>query len=426
MTEILIIIALLILNGLFAMCEIALVSSKKSRLEQSAKNGSKGATIALKLLEEPEKFLSTVQIGITLVGIIAGAYGGEAFANDIQPLFEKFDLTREYAEQLAFAMIVAVITYFSLIVGELVPKSIALNNPEKITIVFSPFMRLLARITYPVVFFLTLSTKGLLKIMMIKERNEPPVTEEELKYLIETGSKHGVIEKQEKDIMEQVFRFGDYKAQDIMVQRKDIIWIDVNCKIEDVITEIAAATYTKYPVCDGSLDNVIGVISIKDILDFQNGVPFDLRGRMVPPIFFPQRRTALKVLDDFRRAKVHIGFVVNEHGNTVGLITLHNLVENVMGDLPDIHIEKEKKVISREDGSFLIDGELKIKELKKLLKIKNLPDEKNYTTLAGLVIYQLRNNPKAGDRFSLKNYRFEIVDMDGKRVDKVLITVDEQ
>jgi putative hemolysin len=421
MTEIIIILALLILNGFFAMCEIALVSSRKSTLHQKSKNGKKGATIALQLLEEPEKFLSTVQIGITLVGIIAGAYGGEAFANDVKPFFEKFDWSREYAEQISFTVIVTVITYFSLIIGELVPKSIALNNPEKITIIFSPFMKGLAVFTYPIVYFLTLSTKGLLKILMIKERNEPPVTEDELKYMIETGSQHGIIEKQEKDIIQQVFRFGDFKALDVMVQRKDIIWIDVNCKFEEIIKEIAEASYTKYPVCDGNLDNIIGVVSIKDILDFQNGTTFDLRSRMVPPIFFPQRRSALKVLDDFRRAKVHIGFVVDEHGSTVGLITLHNLVENVMGDLPDIHLEEEDLVVRRDDGSYLLGGELKLHELKTILKLKKLPDEKSYSTLAGFVLYQLRNMPITGDSFVYKEFKFEILDMDGKRIDKVLV-----
>jgi putative hemolysin len=420
MTEILIIFGLLLLNGFFAMCEIALVSSRKAKLSQSAGNGSKGAKIALDLLEEPEKFLSTVQIGITLVGIIAGAYGGEAFADDVQPFFEQFSWSIEYAEQIAFGAIVGIITYFSLIIGELVPKSIALNNPERITMIFSPVMKGLAIITYPIVFFLTISTKILLKLLRIRERKEPPVTEEELKYMIETGSKHGVIEKQERDILQRVFRFGDFAAIDVMVPKIDIVWIDVKDSIQDITRAISKATYTKYPLCEGGLDNIQGVISVKDIMDVNNGEVADLRSRMVPPIFFPAGRSALKVLDDFRINRVHIGFVVDEYGSTIGLITLHNLVENVMGNLPDIHQEVDL-IINREDGSILIDGELKIYALKKLLKLKRLPREKSYSTLAGFMLYQFSKTPNTGDQFEYGGFKFEVVDMDGQRIDKVLV-----
>jgi putative hemolysin len=423
MTETFIILGLLILNGFFAMCEIALVSSRKSKLEQKAKQGSKGAKTALDLLKEPEKFLSTVQIGITLVGIVAGAYGGEAFTKNLQPYLEQIAWLKPYAEQTAFVLIVAIITYFSLIIGELVPKSIALNNPESITITFAPFMRGLSIVTYPFVAFLSLSTKLLLKILMIKERNEPPVSEDELKYMIETGSQHGIIEKQESEIMHSVFKFGDRKANNVMTQRRDITWLNSNQSKEEILAYVFQSSYTKFPVCDNSLDKVLGVITLRDLMTYtNNAVQFDLKEHLIEPIFFPQGTPALKILDTFRKNKIHIGFVVNEYGGTEGLITLHDLIENLIGDFPEIDDNDDVQVIVRDDGSLLVDGEIKIDELKKLLNLDKLPNESNYATLAGFIIYQIHVIPKAGDHIMFRNIKFEIVDMDGNRIDKVLIT----
>jgi putative hemolysin len=422
MTETLIILILLILNGLFAMCEIALVSSRKSKLEQSAKQGSNGAKIALNLLKEPEKFLSTVQIGITLVGIVAGAYGGEAFTKELQPYIEKISWLKSYAEEVAFALIVAIITYFSLIIGELVPKSIALNNPEGITITFAPLMRGLAIITYPFVWFLSVSTKLFLKVFMIKDRNEPPVTEDELKYMIETGSQHGIIEKQESEIMHSVFKFGDRKADNVMTKRLDISWININHSKVEIQANVFQSGYTKFPVCDESLDKIIGVVSIRDILMYANdGSNFDLKAHLIEPIFIPRTTPALKILDTFRKKKVHVGFVVNEYGGTEGLITLHDLVENLIGDFPEVGDNDDVQIIKQEDGSLLIDSELKIDDLKREIKLDKLPNENNYATLAGFIIYQLHVIPKAGDSFVYKGYKFEVIDMDGNRIDKVLI-----
>lgn len=423
MTETLIILGLLILNGFFAMCEIALVSSRKSKLEQKAAQGSTGAKTALNLLKEPEKFLSTVQIGITLVGIIAGAYGGEAFTKNLQPYLEQIAWLKPYAEQAAFVSIVIVITYFSLIIGELVPKSIALNNPESITITFAPFMKGLSIITYPFVAFLTLSTKLFLKVLMIKERNEPPVTEDELKYMIKTGSLHGIIEKQESDIMHSVFKFGDSKAYNVMTRKKDITWININQNKEELLANVFQSSYTKFPVCEDSLDKILGVVSLRDILMYTEDEKLsDLRAHLIEPIFFPRDTPALKILATFRKKRIHMGFVVNEYGGTEGLVTLHDLIENIIGDFPEIDDNDKPQIIKREDGSLLIDGELKMGELKNILNIDALPNEKSYVTLAGFIIYQLHAIPKAGDSFVFNNYKFDIMDMDGNRIDKVLIT----
>lgn len=423
MSEILIIAVLLVLNGLFAMCEIALVSSRKSKLEQKAEKGSNGARIALNLLKEPEKFLSTVQIGITLVGIVAGAFGAEAFTEDIQPFFEQFEWLKPYAPQVAFGFIVAIITYFSLIIGELVPKSIALNNPEAITIAFSPLMKGLSILTYPFVSFLSFSTRLLLKILMIKERNEPPVSEEELKYMIKTGSQYGVIEKQESEIMQSVILFGDHTAASIMIHKMNINWLDIHQSKEDLLKIISNSTQSKYPVCDGSLDKIIGVIAIRDLLNVREHFDIsDLKPFLKEPLFIALNTPALKILDLFRKKRIHIGFVVNEYGETEGMITLHDLFEDIAGEFPEEDEVDEVQINKLENGDLLINGNLKIEELKNALVIHKFPNEQNYLTLAGLVIYQLHKIPKEGDHFLLEGYRFEVADMDGNRIDKVLVS----
>jgi putative hemolysin len=419
--EILIIFLLLVINGIFAMSEIALVSSRKARLQGKADTGSRGARIALKLLEEPEKFLSTVQIGITLVGIIAGAYGGEAFTEDLKPVFEKIELLKPYAEIIAFTSIVIIITYFSLVIGELVPKSIAMNNPEGITITLAPFMRVLSIITYPFVIFLSFSTKIFLKIFMIKEKKEPPVTEDELKYMIDTGSQHGVIEKQEREIMHAVFRFGDRKAHSLMTRRNDVSWIDVNSTKQEILEEIKNTAFTKYPVCNQSFEQIVGMVSVRDILlHVEQGADFDLRKIITEPVYIPEMMPALKVIELFKKQRVHLGLVVDEYGSVEGLITLHDLVENIIGDLPEFEKE-EQQIIVRDDKSWLADAEIEIHEVKSVLKIKHLPGENSYTTLGGFIIYQLNKIPKAGDSFVYAGFRFEVVDMDGSRIDKVII-----
>jgi putative hemolysin len=405
MIEIIIIFLLLLLNGLFAMCEIALVSSKRIRLEQAAKSGSKGALIALKLLAEPEKFLSTVQVGITLVGIIAGAYGAETFTKDLQPYLEKMDFIKPIAEEVTFGLIVAIITYFSLIIGELVPKTIALNNPEKITIRLAPFMRILSLITYPFVIFLSLSTKLLLKLLFIKENKNPPVTEEELKYMIDTGSQHGIIEKEEGDIMHSVIKFADRKARDVMTAKNLISWLDINESKERILDHVSQSTSTKYPVVD--------------LVKYFSHSNIDLREYLSEPAFFPENMSSFRILEDFKKKKIHIGFVVNEHGETKGLITLHDLVEDIIGDLPEG--EDETQILNRPDGSLLVDGAVKIEEIQNALGLANMSNG-NTKTLSEFVAYQLQGTPKTGSHIKFGNYRFEIVDMDGAIIDKVLIS----
>lgn len=421
--NIVIILLLIAINGLFAMSEIALVSSTKIKLQQMAKKGNKGAAISLKLMDEPEKFLSTVQVGITLIGIIAGAFGGITLAKDIEPFFAQFAILKKFADEISLILTITIITYLSLIIGELVPKAIAFNNPEKITSILAPFMNGLFRFALPVVTVLSGSTKLLLKLFRIKENSEPPVTEEELKLLIEQGTKYGTFEKEESDLLKNIFKFGDRKAYAIMTNRQDLVWIDINDKLETVKKIITNSSFSRFVVCEGSTDKVHGVVSVKDFVKLLlSGEEFDLRKILEEPLYIPDNLSTLRLLERFKQTKSHYAIVVDEYGTLQGMITLHDLIENIFGYLPDKSQFEEPEIISRDDGSLLIDGTIIIEELKEKLDLNSLPESDDYTTLGGMMMYYLKRIPKSGDKIELMNYDFEIMDMDGKRVDKVLVT----
>jgi putative hemolysin len=422
MKEIVVISFLLMLNGLFAMYEIALVSSRKSRLEEKAKFGNTGAKTALRLLGEPEKILSAIQVGITLVGIISGAYGGLAFTEDVVPIFAGISSLAPYAHTLAVVLVVGLITYFSLIIGELVPKTIALNNPEAIAIFLSPLMGIIGKVTYPVVWFLSISTKIVIKLFRIKDKKEVPITEEELRILLKQGSEHGVIEKEESDIINEVIRFGDKRAGTIMTHRLDVIWIDINENVSEIISMVQNAPFSRLPVCDKSIEDVKGIIAVKDILaSFINSGSIDFAAIIHEPVFIPEQLPAIKVLELFRETRNHFGIVVNEYGSMEGIITLHDVTENIMGDLPAIEDNNEPEVFRRDDGSFLIDGSMLLEDVEDLLELTSLyergEEEVNVNTIGGLAMYKLNRIPKTGDKFTIKERVFEIVDMDGNRVD---------
>jgi len=384
--------------------------------------GNKGACISLKLMDEPEKFLSTVQVGITLIGIIAGAFGGITLAKDIEPFFSQFAILKKFAGEISLALTISIITYLSLIIGELVPKAIAFNNPEKITSILAPFMNGLFRFALPVVSILSGSTKLLLKLFRIKENLEPPVTEEELKLLIEQGTKFGTFEKEESDLLKNIFKFGDRKAYAIMTNRQDLVWIDINDKLETVKKIITTSSFSRFVVCEGSTDKVHGVVTVKDFVKLLlSGDEFDIRKILEEPLYIPDNLSTLRLLERFKQTKSHYAIVVDEYGTLQGLITLHDLIENIFGYLPDKSQFEEPEIISREDGSLLIDGAIIIEELKEKLELHSLPESDDYTTLGGMLMYYLKRIPKSGDKIELLNYDFEIVDMDGKRVDKVLV-----
>lgn len=421
MIEIVIILFLVVLNGFFAMSEIALVSSKKARLEDYAKKGKKGAKIALLLLSEPEKFLSTVQVGITLVGIIAGAYGGLAIAEDVTPFFQKFDLVKDIAYEISVVLVVAAITYLSLVIGELVPKTIAFNNPEAISILVAPTMRLLSITVSPVIWFLSFSTKIFLKVFGIKKAAQPPVTEEELKILLEQGSKYGTLQSEETEMIQSIFRFGDRRADSIMTNRQDVVWIDMNDSTEKIRDIIVKSKFSKYPVCDGSLDKILGIMNTRNFLEkFFTVDNVDLRSIIIPPVIVSENTNSLKVLDKFRETKNYTAIVIDEFGAVQGLITLHDLVENIFGDLPEMFEHSEEDIFYEKDGSMLVDGGYLVDGLRDKLNIQ-FAEEDKYNTLGGFIMYRLNKIPHTGDSFDYEDYYFKVVDMDGKRVDKVLV-----
>ncbi|KAF0152533.1 MAG: putative hemolysin [Ignavibacteria bacterium] len=421
--EILIIAALILLNGFFAMSEIAIVSSRKSKLDTLSKSGNKGAKTALKLLEHPENFLSAVQIGITLIGIVSGAYGGTALADDLVPYFEKFDGLKAYSNELAFIIVVGMITYFSLIIGELVPKTLAFNNPERLASFAAPIMSLLAAATKPIIWFLTISTKLFLKILFIKQNKENPITEEELKYLLEQGTIHGTFEKYETEIIKSIFRFGDRKASSIMTQRQDIVIVDINLSTEKITEIIDKNGKRIYPVCDGSLDKLIGIIDSSEyLLEALKKQNFQIKDILYHPIYIPESVRALKVIEKFRYAQKHFAVVIDEHGSAIGVITLHDIIENILGDLPEKDDEEEvPQIVERKDGSYLVDGIIMVDELNDKLKTNIQLADKGFVTLGGFIMDKIGKIPKAGDNFIYNDFYYEVVDMDDKRVDKVLV-----
>lgn len=428
--ELLIIAFLLLLNGIFAMYEIALVSARRSSLEEEAKTGKLGARTALALLAEPEKVLSAIQVGITLIGIVSGAYAGLALAEDVAPLIKNVSLLAAHADTLAVVIVVGIITYLSLIIGELVPKTIALNHAESIAAALSPLMKLFSLATYPVVWILSMSTKLILKLFGIENRREAPVTEEELRTLLKKGSEHGVLEKEESDMINEVIRFGDKRAGALMTPRVDVVWLDLSQSADEILSEVLNANFPRLPVCENEIDNVKGVVNVRDVLaDYIRHQTLRLADILFEPLYIPEQAPALKVLELFRKTKKHFGIVINEYGSMEGIITIHDLTENIMGDLPALGDSDEPEAFQREDGSYLMDGSMKVEDAADLLKVASLFDDEDEKpdvhTLGGLAMYRLNRIPKTGDRFSAVGYWFEIVDMDGNRVDKLMVKAAE-
>lgn len=424
--EIFIFLLLFIMSGLFSMFELALVSSRKHKLENKANAGSRGAKTALAMLQEPEKMLSTVQSGITLVSIIAGAYGGYKLTYNLAAILEPISFIAPYSHLIAAFIVVSIITYLTLVFAELFPKTVALSNPEKFAIALSPFMKFISILLYPLIHILSISVKYLSKLFRLKTSDEPPVTEEELKILIKQGSDHGVIEKEESEMIREVFRFGDKTAYNLMTPSSQIVFLDKNDPEEVIMNTILNSSFSRFPVCDDSIDNVTGIASVKDILRYYNTHKhIDLNEVLTSPLFIPEVMPALKILDLFREKKVHIGIVINEFGTTEGLVTLHDLTESILGDFPAVHENEPPEIFKREDGSWLVDGNIDIEDLKDAFLITDIPvdyDSDNINTLGGLTMIILNKVPETGDKFELGKYRFEIADMDGNRVDKVLIS----
>lgn len=425
--EIVIIVLLLMVNGVFAMYEIALVSSSRARLATESARGNKRAATTLHLLDEPEKILSTIQVGITLIGIVSGAFGGVTLAGSVAPLFEKVELLRPYAQDLAMVSVVALITYFSLIIGELVPKSIAMQNPEKIAMALTPLMKALTKIAYPFVWLLSASTRLVNRILGIKGADERSMTEEEIKLVLRQSSEQGILEKEETEMINDVFRFTDKKANELMTHRMELVYLFMRQSKEEVLDIITTAHHSRYLLCGESTQDIIGLVSVKDIVGlFREGQVFDLRSIAMEPLLVPENLSALKVLELFKQNRNSFAAVISEYGVIEGIITFRDLAESIFGDVPlEGETEEEyRKYVVRTDGSILVDGTYNVDDFMEEMGIVMFDDlkEEDFNTLGGLAMFLLGRVPTEGDLFDYKNLHFEVVDMDGSRVDKLLVS----
>lgn len=420
--ELTIILILILLNGFFSLSEIALVSSKKTRLEQYKQTGSKGAVTALNLLDDSEKFLSAVQVGITLVSIITGFYGGTSLATYVSPILSKWEFIKPYANEMALFITIMFITYVSIVFGELVPKTVALSNPEKVAVKVSPVISFFSKMFYPFVKILSGSTSFILSVLGV-EKNGDLITESELRQMIKTASQEGVIEKEQNEIHEKVFYFSDKKAKHLMTHRTEVYWIDLNDSEEIIRKELQESSHSKVVCCRESLDKVEGVVILKDFYKIlSEKKKFKVEDLLIPVIVIHENTLAPKVLEQLRLSNSHFSVVVDEYGDVEGIITLHDIMENLVGDILDEGEISEPAYFVREDKSVLVNGDASIEVLTEIFEDFVVDFEAiDYSTVAGFVIEQMNEIPSVGDKVSYMDYTIEIMDMDGNRIDKVLI-----
>lgn len=416
--EILIIVLLAVVNGVFAMSEAAMIASRRARLHQLAERGSDGAEAALQIAEDPNRFLSTVQIFITLIGILGGAFGGATVAEEIADGLRQTSLAR-YAEAIGFTIVVLFTTYISLIVGELVPKRLALRSPERLAALVALPMQRLSKLTAPVVKLLSISTDAVLWLIGARTTEESPVTEEEITTMIRQGVETGVFEAVEHDMVEGIFRLGDRRISSLMTPRTEIVWLNMRDTKEENRRKIVDSHYSRFPAGDGDLDHVVGLVQAKDILAHVfTEQELNLRAMVREPIYVPESMTASKVLDMFRERSIHMAFVIGEYGGLEGLVTTQDILEAIVGE------GGVQEAVQRKDGSWLLDGLMSVDDLKDHLDVDEIPGEYNrFETLSGFVMTQLGDIPKESDSFEWGGYRFEVIDMDGLRVDKVLVSM---
>lgn len=424
--EVLIILVLILTNGFLAMSEMALVASRKVRLKQLVDQGDARAAKALALVESPGRMLSTVQVGITLIAILTGVFGGATLANRFALVLGRWPPLAPYAQPVSLTLVVLIITYLSLILGELAPKRIALNGAERIARLVAPVMDFLSRLVSPLVRFLSASTELVLRIIGAKASGDTPVSDEEVRILIEQGTESGVFEPIEEEIVGQLFRLSDLSVDALLTPRTEIAWLDVADSPEEIAAKLATYAHSRFPVADGSLDNVVGLVLVKDLFALTLvGQPLELRNVMQPPLFIPDSMSALEALERLRQTRTHIAMIIDEYGGLEGLVTLADFVEAIIGEVPDVGDLDEPDVVRRADGSYLLDGMTPIDRFQELFDIRELPDENEgyYQTVGGFVMSMLGRVPISGDHFDWNQLRLEVMDMDGRRVDKVLVSL---
>ncbi|WP_316818310.1 hemolysin family protein [Pedobacter nyackensis] len=421
--ELLIIFILTLLNGFFALSEIALVSVKKSRIEHLAAQGSANAKTVLKLLDNPENFLSSVQVGITLIGIISGAYGGAALTDDMVVLLSGLTFLGDSLHTVSLIIVIGGITYFTIVVGELVPKTIAMNNSERISLFCVPVIRTFTLITYPFVKLLSISTSLILKLLGIKENEAEKISEEELRFMLKTAGKQGVLENEESEAFQNLFSFTDKTAKSLMTHSSEVEWINYQWSKEVIFNKVKESVHSRFIVADGVLDKPIGVINIKDLLENYSHEDFNLDQILTKPIYIIMNAPAFKILNLFKDKKQYMGVVVDEFGSVRGVITLHDLIEAIVGDLPDEDEKDKNYIIQREDNSYLLNGRTSIFELNQFFDREIIENNiSHYSTVSGFMMDHLKAMPHEGDVVEYENFKFEIVDMDGVRIDQVLMT----
>lgn len=427
--ELLVILLLTILNGVFSMSEIALVSSRRSKLETAAKNGDRRAQVALDLSNSPNRFLSTVQIGITLIGILLGIFSGDKLTTDVENAVAQVEVLRPYANSIAVVLVLLLLTYLSLVLGELVPKRIGLSNPEGIAKTMAGPMIMLSRVTSPFIALLTVSSDLLIKLLRIRP-NESAVTEEEIKSLIQEGTSGGAIEEIEQEIVQNVFQLGDRRITSLMTNRQEIVYLDLEDEPAENRAKILEYRHSVYPLCSGSVDEVVGLIYTKDFL----GKDLDtellrLNDIKRDALFVPENNRAYQVLERFRERRQYVGIIVDEYGGVMGVVTLNDILDVLVGDIND-DTYPDYEIRAREDGSYLIDAQLPFEDFLSYFDItitaQNRRDLTGFDTLGGFALHILKDIPKTGETFTWQSYRFEIVDMDKSRIDKILVTRTEE
>jgi putative hemolysin len=418
---------LILLNGLFAMSELAIATSRKSRLQQLADDGNRRAAAALKLAEHPNRFLATVQIGITLIGIVTGFFGGAALSDSVARQLERVEFIAPRSQVVSIVLVVGLVTYLSLLVGELVPKRLALQSPERIAMLVALPMTALSRVTAPIVQFLGVSSEFVLRVLGVRHAADPPITEEEIEILLQEGAAAGVFAPAEQEMVEGIFDLGDRQARELMTPRYRLIALDVDDPLAANLQKMAEAPHQIFPVYEGDLDRLIGMAPVKTLWAASvNEEPIDLRALAEPALIVPESMAAFEVLERFRDRGSNAAMVVDEYGGIQGLVTLHDLLEAITGDL-EVSQRQSGEVVRRADGSWLLDGALPVHEVRDVLGIDDpLPGEEDgdYETLGGFIMFRLERIPDVGDATDWEGHRFEVVDMDGRRVDRVLVMTD--
>lgn len=417
--EILTILLLVLINGVLAMSEASLLASRKARLQQAANEGDKTAAATLELLKSPNIFLSTIQIGITLIGVLAGAVGGATIAKALSASLQNVPYIGNHSEAISIGIVVVVITILTIWLGELVPKRLGIHSPERIASVVAGPMILISKIFSPIVKLMSGATELVLTLFGVKPTNEPPITEEELQVLIAQGTQAGVFEEAEQDMVEGIFSLGDTRVYSVMTPRTEIVWLDVSDATEEILAKIGGSPYSRFPVRQDSLETIIGIVKSRDLLvAILSKHEINLKELAKPPHFIPETMLASRALEVLKKNDAEMLLVVDEFGGVQGLLTINDILEEIVGEMAG----DEPQATQRQDGSWLLDGMLEVDEFKEIFDLNELPHEDEYETLSGFIMTSLGRLPQTADQFEWNNLRFEVIDMDGRRVDKVLVT----